>query len=167
MNSVNSVNSVGTHSSAKKISSVYQNMIYGVIVLAVGTVFYTLRPTYSYEPHGIFLPEASPSSPSSNTSSNKDASQLYPRTDPSQVNFLESAPTNAEFQSLGKISVFTHFDSTSPAEIDEILMAQKNYIQQMAASHGANAVIISMAGKSPGNPNPLDAVMINATAIKN
>ncbi len=159
---MNSVNSVGAHSPSKKISSVYQNMIYGVILLAVGTVFYTLRPTYSYEPHGIFLPEA-PSSPSSN----KDASPLYPRTDPSQVNFLESAPTNAEFQSLGKISVFTHFDSTSPAEIDEILMAQKNYIQQMAASHGANAVIISMAGKSPGNPNPLDAVMINATAIKN
>ncbi len=127
-------------------------MIYALILLIIGTFFYAVRPTYQYQPHGLFLPD--------------QPTQEYPAITPSQVNFLESLPPDSDFKSLGKISVFTHFDSTNPSEIDNILISQKSFIQELAAAHGANTVVISMAGRSPGDPNPLDAVMMNAMALR-
>ena len=110
-----------------------QNLLYAVILIIVGTIFYLLRPIYSYTPHGIFL-----------------------SADPTLV---------ASTKVLGNISARTHFDTTKPEEIDSILLAQNAFVQNLALAHGASTVEITVAGRTPGAPNPLDGVMMNATAL--
>ncbi len=126
-----------------------QNLVYVVILLIVGSIFYWLRPTYIYGPHGIFLPSESPAFPPSPTMN---------------IQWTNDFPEGAE--PLGDISVMTHFDSTDPAEIEAILTNQKEFVQTLAAARGADGVEILISGRSPGAPNPLDGVISKLKAFK-
>ena len=130
-------------------SDLQQNTIYFIILCVIGVFFYLVRPQYNYQPHGIFLPSSD---------------QSYPALNLANPAFLDSLPL--KFTPVGNITVSTHFSSMDPAETDSILMAEKNFIQAIATAHGANAIVISGAQKSAGEPNALDAILVNATAIK-
>ncbi len=134
-----------------KLSALQQNMIYALILLVIGIFFYLVRPVYQYEPQGIFLPSV-PQSP--------------PALSSTHFSFLDELPLT--FTPVGKVTVSAHFESTDPAEIDAIVTAEKNFIQSVSIAHGANAGIISeeTSGRSPGEPNVLDGVILNATAIQ-
>ncbi len=129
------------------VSPLLQNLIYAFILIVIGLIFYSLRPIPILEPRGIFLP-------STLTSEAK--------VKPEDVEILDGIPQNANV--LGRISIFRHFNSINPAEIDSILTEEKNLAQRLAAENGGNQVFL-MVGRSTGNPNPLDAVMMNGIVL--
>jgi hypothetical protein len=129
-------------------SPLVQNAIYLIILLIIGVFFYVVRPQYTYQPQGLFLPSST---------------ETYPAVIANPL-FLDSLPL--KFTPIGNITVSMHFTSDDPAQIDQILMAEKSFIQSLATLHGANAVVIAGAQKTPGTPNVLDAVLVNAVAIK-
>ncbi len=121
--------------------------MYAVILLVVGLIFYALRPIPPLLPRGIFLPSTLTSEAKVN---------------PEDVETLDTVPQGGKV--LGRISIFRHFDSINPSEIDSILTEEKNLAQRLAAEHGGNQIFL-MVGRSAGNPNPLDAVMMNGIVL--
>lgn len=126
-----------------------QNVLYCVILAIVALTFYLIRPAYHYVPHGVFLP--------SSTTAHKAVS-------PSDVKVLSHLPM--QFTKVGIIRAQIHFGDINKKQMIGLLSDVANYVKTLSAKNGANAVIYTAEGVSPGGPSPLDGVMIYATAIK-
>lgn len=94
--------------------------------LIIVLIIYFLVPTMAIAPRGILLP----------------INKLMPAIAPEQVTFYKNASLEVAYQRIGYINVQYH--SVQPTAVDEQVLA--DYVRQLAASRGANGVIITLFG---------------------
>ncbi|MDO8953538.1 MAG: hypothetical protein Q7V63_01660 [Gammaproteobacteria bacterium] len=125
-----------------------QNLLYGFIILLLTALFYIISPSADQSAHGILLPTGA---------------KAYSQTDPNSIQLYQTMPARAV--TLGTIRITKHFDSiTNAADISNQNSTVK-LARQLASTVGANAVVITMLGRTY-ETGPLDGFVLYAKAIR-
>ncbi len=122
-----------------------QNGIYLIIFVIITMLCLPLTPKPNNEAVGVLLPH--------NTS--------YTAINPNQVKIATTPPSNAVL--IGKINTKIHYDSTSIGTDDLNLAKNIALSKQLAASYGANLVVVDNIGRSVTG-GPLDGFVVYSEA---
>ncbi len=123
-----------------------QNLIHFVILALVTTLFWWLQPSPQLTSHGILLSNG----------------KSYPATTTQMVKVLGHFP--AHYTDLGLIRTTHHFSSTSTDAQNQEECDNLEYARQLAAQAGANAIVVTLLGRS-NEVGPLDGTILYARAI--
>ncbi len=122
-----------------------QNGIYLIIFVIITMLCLPLAPRPNNEAVGVLLPH--------NTS--------YAAINPNQVQIATSIPSGAVL--IGKINTKIHYDSTSIGTDDLNLAKNITLSKQLAASYGANVVVVDNIGRTMTG-GPLDGFIVYSEA---
>ena len=125
-----------------------QNLLYTGIVIVVGLFFYAIRPTYPLTPKGFFLPAST---------------QTYAAQPAKTVKVLHTLPL--QFTKVGEFRAQVHYDDLNKTALQAKANTLIQYSRNMVAEKGANAMVITSIGATPG-PSPIDSVLIDGLALK-
>ena len=131
------------------MNALQQNVINGVIALILAATIWFLQPAINIQAHGLFLPTTT---------------QTLIPISPTEVQIYTRAP--AQYTVIGDINTMKHFDAMDTASNDTNFKDSLRYAQQLAATAGANGLLLMSAGTTPGGVNPLDGFIIQAQAIR-
>ena len=130
------------------MNAISQNILNGAVAVVIAAVLWSVQPKIELKPHGILLPATA---------------KTYPATTASQVQIYTSAPQS--YTTVGQVNTAIHFDQTDQATNQQNFQASLAFAQQLAATAGANGLLLQMAGPTSGGVNPLDGFLIYAKAI--
>lgn len=125
-----------------------QNVLYASIILLIIITSSLFTSSPKYQVHGIFLPTTS--------TINKPINNI-------NVHILKNIPSNAN--KVGHIRTAIHFSNTKTTTLNNLYKESIIKAKSIAAKNGANAIAITMAGRSK-TIGPLDSVIIYAIAYK-
>lgn len=118
-----------------KSAHTWISVIIGLIAVAIVMFF---MPKANYQPAGLILP----------------AQKTMPASKPADINFYSGAPATA--QNLGSVRVTMHY---SPEDQKAAQKAVMNKVRELAASVGANAVVVKIFGHTLPNVTPAAQAM--------
>lgn len=122
-----------------------QNGIYLLVIVAICLILWPLAPKPNHESVGILLPQG----------------VSYPAINPNDVQIVANQPAHATY--VGAISTKIYFNAITIPSDDKNTEKDLNLAKQLAASYGANILVINQIGRTM-ELGPLDGFMVYAGA---
>lgn len=124
-----------------------QNLLHLAILVIISALFWLTQPSNNYQSHGILLPTG----------------KTYPAVSIDKIKVLGHFP--ADYTDLGVIRTTHHFSSVSIDQQNQEERDNLQYAKYLASKSGANAVVVTLLGRS-NQIGPLDGTVLYAKAIR-
>ncbi len=126
-----------------------QNILNGIVAIVIATGLWNLQPPINTDVHGIFLPTTE---------------QTYAAIDPTQVKLYTTAPEN--YTLIGMVNTYKHFYGLDMSSNKQNFSASIDYAKRLAATKGANGLLIDNDGTIGTVGDPLNGFIVYARAIR-